>query len=365
MEKDLIRRLGQLFMVGIPGPDLDEGTRSLLKDFNVGGVILFARNIRDPLQVAGLCRDLRDLAIEAHGTLLFLAVDQEGGRVARLREPFTAFPGNAAIGASEDPLESAAEFGRVTAAEMKLVGLNMDLAPVVDVRRGEIEKHLEGRSFGEDPAQVALLGKTVIKALQDNGVMAVAKHFPGLGRASLDPHLHLPRIDVDREEIRKINLPPFGAAVDAGVCGIMTSHAVYPALDPDLPATLSPAVLTQLLRNEMRFEGLVITDDLEMGAIASRWGVAEGAALSFQAGTDILLICEHQENVREAFDLLLGRLRRGELPLKRLAESCERVAAAKARFLVPGERVSLRKVGAYFGARRPGLAMSPSSTRRS
>jgi beta-N-acetylhexosaminidase len=364
MEEDLVRRLGQLFMIGIPGPLVDEETRSLLKDLNLGGVILFARNIRDPLQVARLCRDLQDVAVEAHGTPLFLAVDQEGGRVARLREPFTAFPGNAAIGASENPMGSAAEFGRVTAAEMRLVGLNMDLAPVVDVRRGEIEKHLEGRSFGEDPEQVALLGKTVILSLQDNGVMAVAKHFPGLGRASLDPHHHLPRIEVDGEEIRRINLPPFGAAVGARVCGIMTSHALYPALDPDLPATLSPGVLTHLLREEMRFEGLVMTDDLEMGAIAARWGVAEGAALSFQAGADILLICEHQRNVREAFDLMLGRLRRGELPMERLTESCGRVAAAKARFLSPWEKVSLRRVEAYFSVRKPVLAMSPSSTRR-
>jgi beta-N-acetylhexosaminidase len=356
MERDLSLRLGQVFMIGMPGPQLDEETRGLLRDFNIGGVILFARNIREPVQVARLCRDLQEEAMQVHGTPLFLAVDQEGGRVARLREPFTIFPGNTAIGAAEEPVKMAAEFGRVTAGEMKLVGLNMDLAPVVDVRRGEIEKHLEGRSFGEEPEKVALLGKTVITSLQNNGVMAVAKHFPGLGRASLDPHHHLPRIDVDREEIRRVNLPPFGAAVRAGVCGIMTSHALYPALDPERPATLSHSVLTNLLRDEMKFGGLVLTDDLEMGAIATRWGVPEGAAMALEAGADILLICEHQRNVQEAFELILGRLRLGKNSLKRLEESCERVRAAKARFLGPSEKVSLRRVEEYFRTKGPRLA---------
>jgi beta-N-acetylhexosaminidase len=305
MARDLSLRLGQIFMIGIPGPHLDEETEALLRDFNIGGIILFARNIQEPVQVARLCRDLQKKAMEVHGTPLFLAVDQEGGRVARLREPFRVFPGNAAIGAADASVERAREFGLVTAREMKLVGLNMNLAPVVDVRRGEIEKHLEGRSFGEDPAKVALLGKTVVKALQESGVMAVAKHFPGLGRASLDPHHHLPRIDADKKEIQEINLPPFRAAVDAEVCGIMTSHALYPALDPEWPATLSPSVLTGLLRDEMHFGGLVMTDDLEMGAIAGRWSVAEGSAMALQAGADILLICEHQRNVREAFELIL------------------------------------------------------------
>ncbi|MEW6669207.1 MAG: beta-N-acetylhexosaminidase [Thermodesulfobacteriota bacterium] len=351
--RDLSLRLGQVFMMGMPGPQLDQGTRTLLRDFNIGGIILFARNIQDPVQVARLCRDLQEQAMKAHGTPLFLAVDQEGGRVARLGAPFTVFPGNAAIGAAEEPVKRAAEFGRVTAGEMRLVGLNMDLAPVVDVRRGAIEKHLEGRSFGEEPEKVALLGATVIASLQDNGVMAVAKHFPGLGRASIDPHHHLPRIDVDRKEIRKVNLPPFDAAVRAGVCGIMTSHALYPALDPERPATLSPSVLRRLLRNEMGFEGLVLTDDLEMGAIATRWGVPEGAAMAFEAGADILLICEHQRNVYEAFELILGRLRQGKIPIRRLEDSCERVGAAKASFLAAAKKVSLRSVERYFSTRSP------------
>jgi beta-N-acetylhexosaminidase len=342
-------RVGQLFMCGMPGTEVDEETNRLIRDCNPGGIILFSRNIEGPLQVARLCLDLQQRALEYHGAPLFLAVDQEGGKVARLREPFTLFPGNAAIGVSDQPLKQALEFGRVTAVEMKLVGLNMDLAPVVDVRRGEIEKHLDGRSFGENPQHVGLLGKAVIRALQENGIMAVAKHFPGLGRASRDPHFHLPRIEVDTNELLSINLPPFKAAIEAGVSGLMSSHAVYPSLDPDMPATLSSSILSTLLRVKIGFEGLVLTDDLEMGAIASHWSVPEGASGALVAGADLLLICKDQNLVRQSAALIIERILSGQIPLQRLEEACQRVAAAKAKFLWPLPEVSLADIGEYFG----------------
>ena len=345
---ELNSKIGQLFMVGIPGHDLDKETEALIRDYNLGGVILFARNIQDPIQLAGLCQQLQDKAMEYDNLPLLLAVDQEGGRVARLREPFTVFPGNKAIGMDERPVERAEEFGAVTGKEMKMVGLNMNLAPVVDVQRGELEKHLESRSFGEDPEKVALLGKTVVKALQDNGVMAVAKHFPGLGRATLDPHLHLPRIDVDRHEIEQVNLPPFKAAIEAGVSGIMTSHAIYPALDPERPATLSPLVLTDLLREKMGFEGLVITDDLEMGAIANHWQVAEGAVKAFEAGSDILLICKEQKNVLESIHLIRSKLLQGDITFKRLAQSVDRIKKARSALHAHLERISFAGIKQYF-----------------
>jgi len=248
-------------------------------------------------------------------------------------------------------VEKAMEFGHVTATEMRLVGLNMDLAPVVDVQRGEIEKHLAGRSFGEDPEKVALLGRTVIRSLQGNGIMAVAKHFPGLGRTAVDPHFQLPRIDIDREEVEKINLPPFQAAIDEGVSAVMTSHAIYPAFDAETPATLSPAVLVTLLREKMGFEGPIITDDLEMGAIAKHFGVAEGARRSFVAGADILLICKNQENVLESISLLRSDLLKGEIKVERLDQSIQRIEKIKSRFLSPMDQVSIAKVEEYFNSK--------------
>jgi beta-N-acetylhexosaminidase len=333
-------------MVGMPGPHLDKETHKLIRKDHIGGIILFSRNIEDPLQLATLCRDLQAAALKRFP--LFLAVDQEGGRVARLKEPFRSFPGNTAIGMDEEPVKKAIEFATVTSREMRVVGLNMNLAPVVDVQRGEIEKHLAGRSFGEDPELVAFLGRAVVKHLQKNGIMAVAKHFPGLGRADVDPHFHLPKINIELEELERINFPPFAAAIEEGVCGMMTSHAIYPALDPDRPATLSPLVLTELLRERMGFRGLTITDDLEMGAIAGDWSVADGALKSFQAGADILLICKDQSRVRESLDLMRLAFAKGTISTERLAQSLERIRKIKMKFLGNQKEISLASVKEYF-----------------
>jgi beta-N-acetylhexosaminidase len=341
-------RIGQLFMAGMPGPLLDQGTEALIRDCNPGGIILFARNIENPLQLAKLCMDLQQRAIRYHRTPLFLAVDQEGGRVARMREPFTVFPGNAAIGMAEEPAEKAMEFGLITAREMRLVGLNMNLAPVVDVQRGELEKHLAGRSFGEDPERVALLGRTVVRSLQENGVMAVAKHFPGLGRTTVDPHFHLPVIEVDQGEMEEVNLRPFRAVIEEGVSAIMSSHAIYPVMDAEQPATLSPIILSTLLRERMGYDGLLITDDLEMGAITAKWPVAEGAVRAFMAGADILLICKDQNNVLDSIEVLKTAVMREEGALERFERTLERIRKTKKKFLGQGEKVSLERVEEYF-----------------
>ncbi len=345
---ELHDHVGRLFMAGMPGPRLDAGTISLIRDRGLGGVILFKRNIIDPLQVAALTNDLQETALKYHGVPLFLGVDQEGGRVARLGDPFTCFSGNSAIGDGPRSHEMAAVFGRVTAMEMRLVGLNMNMAPVLDVPRGPVDQHLQGRMFGEDPGRVGDLGRIVIKTLQENGVMAVGKHFPGLGKARLDPHEHLPTIEGDKQEIDTINLPPFQEAIGEGVSAIMTSHAIYPGLDPHHPATLSYPIITELLRERLGFQGLIITDDLEMGAIKKNPGVPEGAVRAFEAGNDILLICEDQGLVGESMDRVRNRLLANETLFSRLHESVGRIMAAKEKFLKDREPVSLKKVKRYF-----------------
>ena len=309
---------------------------------------MFSRNIKDPVQLARLCMDLQNRAMKYHGIPLFLAIDQEGGRVARLREPFTLFPGNTAIGEDSRPGERAMEFARVTAREMTLVGLNMDLAPVVDVRRGEPERHLNGRTFGDDPEKVAQLGQIIVKGLQQNGIMAVAKHFPGLGRTSVDPHHQLPTIQMDAKEMEAINFPPFAAAIREGVSGVMTSHAIYPGLDPEHPATLSWDILTKLLRERLNFQGLIITDDMEMGAIKKNWGVANGAVMAFEAGADLLLICEDQHSVSASINALREKVLHGQISFARLHQSIARIMNAKSRFLANLKKVSVEEVTAYF-----------------
>lgn len=344
-------RIGRLFMAGIPGPDLDPGTEDLIRNWGLGGVILFSRNIEGPGQVAKLCRELQKTSLRSSGIPLFLAVDQEGGRVARLRTPFREFPGQTAVGHGVEPVKEALEFARVTAHEMRLVGLNMDLTPVLDVPRGSPEKHLQGRTFSEDPDVVALLGRTVIKGLQENGIMAVGKHFPGLGGADRDPHKRLPEISLCSEEMKRTDIPPFKAAVEAGVTGIMSSHALYPSLDPEKPATLSGRILTGLLREDLGFQGLIITDDLEMGAISRGSGVVDGAMEAFQAGADILLVCADQQQVLKSMERLKTMLVTGEIELKRFRESLDRIARAKGRFLKKRKHVSLEEVRAYFFGR--------------
>jgi len=345
---ELESKIGSLFMAGMPGTILDHDTDNLIRTRYLGGLILFKRNIENPVQLASLCNDIQKRALKYHGIPLFLAIDQEGGPVARLPGPFTRFPGNSAIGEDEQPVNKAEEFARITAREMSLVGLNMNLAPVLDVPRGKPEKHLAGRTFGNDPVKVALLGRTVIKTLQKNGVMSVAKHFPGLGLTPEDPHHQLPTIDFTLDEMESTDLPPFISAISESVSGVMTSHAVYPALDPVRPATISKTIITGLLRQKLNFQGLIITDDMEMGAVEKKWGTVSGSLSAFEAGADILLICKDQAKVIKAMDMLKQKFLRNEISMQRLLASLERIGKAKAKFLGRPSPVSPEDVQAYF-----------------
>jgi len=349
---ELTQKVGRLFMGGMPGPELDPNTIRLIKDYHLGGIILFKRNITDPIQLARLCRDIQRVSLLNSGIPLFLAIDQEGGRVARLEEPFTRFPGNAAIGESPDPDASALEFAGTTAREMSLVGLNMNMAPVLDAANPDIDAHLQGRSFSDDHLRVAALGGIVIDTMQQAGIMAVGKHFPGLGRSDRDPHLHLPTVDATLEEMESVHLPPFAGAIEAGVSAIMSSHALYPALDPGVPATLSRKIMRELLRDKMGFGGLVISDDLEMGAIEQERSLPQGAADAFEAGIDLLLICKDQSLLRESIEHLRNKLLREEISYERLHESLRRIAETKKRFLSPRKRIVLKRVREYFGGLR-------------
>jgi beta-N-acetylhexosaminidase len=345
---ELTQKVGRLFMGGMPGPELDTNTVSLIKDCYLGGIILFKRNIVNPIQLARLCRDIQRVSLLNSGIPVFLAIDQEGGRVARLEEPFTRFPGNAAIGESPDPEARALEFAGTTAREMSLVGLNMNMAPVLDVANPDIDAHLEGRSFSDEPLRVAALGRIVIDTMQQAGIMAVGKHFPGLGRSDRDPHLHLPTVGATLEEMESVHLAPFASAIEAGVSAIMSSHAVYQALDPGVPATLSRKIMRELLRDKMAFGGLVISDDLEMGAIARQRSLPEGTADAFEAGIDLLLISQDQSLLRESIEHLRNKLLREEISYERLHESLRRIAVAKKTFLSHRRRVTLKSVKEYF-----------------
>ena len=345
---EITQKIGRLFIGGIPGPELDTNTTKLIKNYHLGGIIFFSRNIENPIQLTRLCRDIQKVAIESSGYPLFLAIDQEGGRVARLKPPFHQFPGNEKIGKSPNPEKSALHFATTTSREMSLVGLNMNMAPVVDVAQVPMDPHLAGRSFSQDHLLVTQLGEIVINTLQQGGIMAVAKHFPGLGKSDLDPHFHLPSIHATFEELESVHLVPFQGAIKANVAAIMTSHAVYSALDPGIPATLSEKIITTLLRKRMGFSGLIISDDLEMGAIVKERGLPQGAADAFEAGIDLLLICKNQSLLLESIELIRDKILKGDITYERLENSLERITTYKKRFLFPQKKIALKAVKEYF-----------------
>ena len=228
---------------------------------------------------------------------------------------------------------------------MNLVGLNLNLAPVVDVNSGEIMKL---RSFGRDPSVVSHCGVAAIEAIQSEGVIATAKHFPGLGRTPKDPHHDLPRISAGRDELEDYDLPPFKAAVQANVALVMTSHTIYPALDPEHPGTFSRAIINSLLREGLGFRGVVVTDDLEMGAVGEKYSPAAASIAALEAGADLLLVCNHPEKMSQTAEALLHGLDRGLLDPDDVALSLTRVEELRRKYLEPVNLADVEAVATYF-----------------
>jgi len=315
---------GDLFLLGFEGTVPDKALREWFKALRPGGVILFARNILAPEQVADLTAALQRWRGESP---LLVAVDQEGGRVSRFGPPFTLFPGNGALGRAGD--EALAErVGRVLGTELNAVGVTLNFAPVLDLRVGPENPVLGERCLGSDPAVVGALGAALIRGMQGAGVAATAKHFPGHGGTAVDSHEALPVVPAASAWLTGTALAPFRAAVAAGVASIMTAHVSYPALDPDLPATLSPRILG-LLRRDLRFDGVAISDDLLMGAIARTWPVEEAAVLVLEAGADAILLSGDASVQARALAAVEAAVRSGRLPEARAAGAAARLTALR------------------------------------
>jgi len=320
---------GQRLMAGFEGKDFDRDLQGLIADLRVGGLILFKRNVESPQQLADLCRSAQDWARECGLPPLFVAIDQEGGQVARLGPPFTQFPGNPAM----RDVPHAARFARITAAELAAVGINMNLAPVLDaVPRGS-DSIMAQRAFGADAQWVARLGAAVIAELQTRGVMAVAKHFPGIGRTRLDSHIDLPFLDADLGSLQDYDLIPFRAAIQQQVAAVMLSHTLYRQLDPQWPASLSKSIARDLLRKRMGFKGVVLTDDLEMGAITRHYGLNAAIRQLLRADIDVALICRSAEKLRQAHALMVRKIGQSEERRSRAEAAAGRIMALKALYL--------------------------------
>ena len=330
------QKVGQLMIIGFDGTAVDAELRAMITDYHVGGVILFARNVQSPEQVARLTNELQTIALESGHPGLFIAIDQEGGRVARLTEDtgFTEFPSAMALAATGDP-ENARRMAAAMAVEMRAVGINVDFAPDLDVNNNPSNPVIGTRSFSSDPAKVAEYGIAFAQGLQENGVLAFGKHFPGHGDSAIDSHIDLPLIPHDRTRLNEIELVPFRGAIQAGFAGIMSAHVTFPAIDPNpgMPATLSRSVLTSLLRDDLGFKGIIATDSLEMGALAvNGYPPPVGALLAFAAGADILLFNRDHAMHREAFTNLVRAIEDVEVSREQLDTSVLRIFEAKQKF---------------------------------
>ncbi len=284
--REIRRHIGQLAIVGFEGLAVPDDLARLAREFDLGGVILFARNVDAPAQLRDLCRELAGLG---RALPLWIGIDHEGGRVSPLRAPFTEWPPPVTLGRAADE-RLAERFGRAVAAELRAVGVNLDFAPVLDVWTNPANTVIGDRALSDRAADVARLGRAIIQALEAGGVAACAKHFPGHGDTSADSHETLPVVEHPPERLQEVELVPFRAAAGAGVTAVMTGHLLVPALDPDAPATWSRAIVKTWLRERVGHRGLAITDDLGMRAIADRWPVADAAVRAIGAGHDLVLL---------------------------------------------------------------------------
>ena len=327
MQTDFNRQIGQLLMIGIGGTTLTGEEERFIRDRQIGGVILFSRNVTDPVQCAELIRHLRSLT----ETPMLIGIDQEGGRVARLRPPFTCFPTARRLGEYDRP-ETTYQCAAAMAAELTAVGINLNFAPVLDIDTNPTNPIIGDRAFGATPEQVTRHALQVIAGLQDHGVIACGKHFPGHGDTSTDSHHTLPLCDLSSQRMNEVELAPFAAAISAGVGCLMTAHVQYPQIDDRWPASLSEEVVNGLLRGRLGYDGVVVTDDLEMKGITDGFSVADAAVRGIAVGSDIALICHRLDLQQAAFEALRQAIDAGEVGDEQLGRSLDRIGRLKARF---------------------------------
>lgn len=332
-------KIGQLFFIGIPGTEADARTKLLLTEILPGGICLFARNIREHEQTRTLLDDIRKiLTIEP-----FLSVDQEGGLVDRLRRVLTPMPGPDEI----KDVRDAGQLARIIAEAVRILGFNMNFAPVVDViddTRSGFSNGMHSRAFGRSPTDVVELAGEFLRVLQTNGCMGCIKHFPGLGAAKVDSHDDLPSIELTNGQLEATDLYPYRRLLRTGeVNAVMVAHAVYPQHYLQeagengklLPSSLSSSMVTTLLRLELGFEGLVLTDDLEMGAIVKNYGIGEASILAILAGEDMISICAGVDAIHEGHAAILDAVNTGRISEDRIDQSLRRVIWAKSILRAP------------------------------
>src|SRR5215213_4614876 len=323
--------VGQMFVVSVGGTEPDYYIEKMVRERNIGGVILFAYNMKSEEQVESLVGSLQTLSMRTEpGVPLFVAVDQEGGDIASAPWVMPE-PAAAEVGSRGDPDEAraiAAQMGR----QLLRAGINTDFAPVVDTGFGAA---IGNRSYGEDPELVARMGAAAVEGFEEAGIISAAKHFPNHGPATSDSHVSLPVIRHDEQTLRSYDLPPFQAAVDAGVPMVMVGHLVYPAIDPHKPASLSRDAIG-MLRSDLGFDGVVVTDDLAMTGAKGGGTSAEAAVKAVQAGADLVIVSSPPQQQADAYDAVVAAVESGEIPRSRIEKSVERLLTVKEGYRLGG-----------------------------
>ncbi len=327
----LEEKVGQLVITGVDGYNNDEHSELLIKNYHVGGFILFKKNIQDSAQLSNLLNSLKASNASANKVPLFLSVDEEGGRVSRLPDEFRKIPSNKVIGKKDDSALSY-KVGAILGKELNSFGFNMDFAPVLDIDSNPKNPVIGDRSFGNTSELVSGLGVETMKGIQSQNIISVVKHFPGHGDTSVDSHVGLPKVNHDLERLMSFELVPFKKAIENGADTVMIAHILLPKLDSKNPASLSKAVITDLLRTKMNYNGVVITDDITMGAITKNFDIGAAAVKSIQAGGDIVLVCHGFDKQETVIKALLEAAESGQISAERLEESVYRILELKRKY---------------------------------
>lgn len=339
--------IGQKLVTGLPGTEITEEFRRLVREHKVGNVILFKRNVESIPQLRRLCDEVQELVQRETGLPAFITIDQEGGMVNRLCAPIALIPGAMALAATKDP-KNAYDAGFLCGRELRRCGVNFNLSPVMDVNNNPLNPVIGARSYGDDPALVARFGCEMVRGLQDAGVYACLKHFPGHGDTAVDSHLGLPCIDKSPDELRQCELMPFAEGIRAGVRGVMTTHILFPQIEKGgVPATMSRTILQDILRGELGFDGLILSDCMMMQAIAARYGTVAGCCAAAKAGVDLIFICHDNALTAEACEAIDQTL-----PEEELIASYRRIADAKAALPAPAAFSAEENAGFQATVRR-------------
>lgn len=345
----MVDKIGQLLIIGLRGKTLTQDEAEFIVKNNIGGVVLFARNLESPKQIHELVAALQSLRHKSRDKLpLFIGIDMEGGRVARLKEPFTQWPAVSHLG-KIDSTSVAFRFGMAMASELRTMGINLDFAPCVDVLTNPKNTVIGDRSLSKDPEQVAKLASALVRGYIKGGIIPCAKHFPGHGNTGVDSHEALPVEEVDLQRLREVEMVPFKRVFRARLDMVMTGHIKYPKIDPEWPVTLSEKFIQGILRSELRYRNIVISDDLDMKALSAHYPVEDIPVRALQAGCDIMLYCNNFEHPQVALDAIAKAIKDHRLTAKQIDESFNRVVTLKKDVLAKPDPEDFTKSAKIIG----------------